>query len=298
MEIKNLSNLPDPDLRGWTFSRYISFPSFLTLLQGRAFIPSFGNLRLTEPTELSIPSVSHEDLAMWAFDKPTFREAELWLQRQYERRTGAEFKDHELKDRLFMGEWIEQLSLRRCAWCWFGSQNCHAESMAMWKLYAPSGVMIKTTFRRIQEALSGFTPAEHRYEAGLFNVHYPPRCEHDDKFASEQYISRPFIFKNDSYAHEKEWRIVFQDEGRVMDPGASLDLDVRQLISSVIFSPFFPRHEFDALAASTRSLLSGDIEEFKCSTQTQEDPFDYGKTDFGMLEDCQTEPLPEVMKTL
>ena len=294
MEIKNLSNVRDPDVRSWTFSRYVSLPSFFTLLQGKAFVPSLHNLRLTEPTELSIPAVSHKHLAMWAFDKRSFGEAETWLQKQYERRTGAEFRDHELKDRLFMGEWIEQLSQRRCAWCWFGSQNAEAESMAMWKLYAPAGVLIKTTFDRIRQALQQ-TNAD--YEAALFKVHYPPRGQHDNIFTEEAYLSRPFVFKNDSYTYEQEWRLVFQSSGRVIHPGIELHVNAPKLIARVTFSPFFPRHEFQVLAQTIRSQLCADAV-VKLSTQTQEDPIDQEMVDFSGLEDCLNETLPDVMKTL
>ena len=244
METRNYTSCPDEKIRLLTFSRYLKISSLLDLLHGTAFIPTFETLRKSDPQELGIPAYSVAWLERELFNIGEFEQAQPWLQRQWEKRIGTEFREVEdLRERLLMEEWLGELGRRRCTWCWFVSFDCTEESVAMWNLYAKEGVLIKTTWAAIQDSL----PTESSYEAALFKVEYVSVGDHDEKFKLPDNLRRPFLFKNKGYKHEQEMRIVFQDQGKWLHPGIQLPVDAKKLIKGLTFSPYLSDVEFKSL---------------------------------------------------
>jgi hypothetical protein len=164
MKIQNFTKNPDDKIQRLTFSRYIKISSLVDLLHGKALIPTFETLRKSEPQELGISAYSHMGLAREMFNRLEFQQAELWLEQRWEERFGIGFSPvDEVRDEVLMSEYLLELGKRRCTWCWYFSCDGAEESVAMWNLYAKEGVLIKTTFKRIERAI-----ISRRYEGGLF----------------------------------------------------------------------------------------------------------------------------------
>src|SRR6266853_1054818 len=169
MEIKNYTPCTDENIERLTFSRYIKISSLVDLLNGKIFIPSFETLRKADPQELGIPVYSFAFLEREFFNHPNFEQEQGWFEQRWEQRIGTTFRDvDDLRERILMEEWINELSRRRCTWCWFVSLDGTEESMAMWNLYAKDGALIRTRWKAIQDTLAN----ESRYEAGLFKIEY------------------------------------------------------------------------------------------------------------------------------
>lgn len=244
MEIKNYTQYSDEDIGLLTFSRYVKISSLGDLLNGKIFIPSFDIVRKADPQELGIPAYSYAFLERDFFNHSNFEQEQSWLEQKWQERIGTAFRDvGEVRERMLLEQWIYEIGRRRCVWCWFVSSDSTEHSAAMWNLYARDGVLIRTTWKAIQDTLAD----ESRYEAGLFKVEYVSVGDHDERFSSSENLRRPFLFKSKGYKHEQEMRIVFQDEGKWVHPGIELSIDYKKLIKQLTFSPYLSRPEVKSL---------------------------------------------------
>jgi len=137
----------------WRYMRLSAF--FLLLQKNTVFIPSLFKLQKDDPKEMRIRQHSVGTESDSFLKSGVFNEARAWLDKK------CRFRDrgsHEttILDSALVNEWIYQLSIRRCAWCWFAAPETGlsqwAESMAMWSYYSREGIAIKTTLGRIQRA--------------------------------------------------------------------------------------------------------------------------------------------------
>jgi hypothetical protein len=244
MELENRTACADEDIRRLTFSRYIKISSLVDLLNGKLFVSSFETLRKADPQELDVPAYSFDFLEREFFNNPTFEQEQNWLQRRWEERIGTRFREVEdLKDRVLFMEWIRELAHRRCTWCWFVSLDSTEENVAMWNLYAKDGVLVKTNWKAIQDALAD----QPEYEAALFKVNYVRVGEHDENFKSADNLNRPYLFKSKGYKHEQEMRVLFSKQGHWLHPGITLRIDPKKLIKWLTFSPYLSSAEVESL---------------------------------------------------
>lgn len=111
--------------------------------------------------------------------------------------------------------------------CWHRNEM---ESEALWRLYCPPpvpGVAIRTTVGQLWDACS------HENDVIVGKVHY---VDFRRSFAS---IQRERIFqKRISLSHEKEVRVVLQNDRRHPVDGKLLKCDLKSLVSEVVISPF------------------------------------------------------------
>jgi hypothetical protein len=161
-------------------------------------------------------------------------------------------------------EWLDALSARRAVWCWASPEDPRFrpetyESLAMWNLYARSGVAIKTSFKSLASAISTSPDLKHsKWRAIRAEYHRKgyaiPGLTEGDRL--KQPI-RPFAFKNQSYDYESEVRIVFRVNGAARLPGVVAEVDPHELLKDgeIIVSPFLPASEADDLVKAVKKLL-------------------------------------------
>jgi hypothetical protein len=107
--------------------------------------------------------------------------------------------------------WYRSLISTRYALCLFQSRH---ESIAMWRLYAPHGFAIRTSFR----ALAGALQASGR-KWRISQMKYVDREEEvtaGDESRDEHFnetLRRPFLLKSREYEYEKEVRLFTVDPG-------------------------------------------------------------------------------------
>ena len=226
-ELKTIGELSD-EIRLW---RYMRLSTLLTLLNGTVFIPTINTLRKTDPTEATriclktqkrFETLEDDDKAMLQ-KFATSDERTLF---------DAQIEDWQMRH-LYFGIWKREFGKRRCVWCW---HNADSESKAMWDIYAKAGVAVCTTPARMRRALKSFT-----VDSGIIGeVRYSDTPEAE---TSPELFLRPYLFKQSSYRHEREVRVIFPSEPHESYDGHKLQIDGSELIEEVRLSPDLPRDE-------------------------------------------------------
>ena len=99
----------------WRYMRLSAF--FLLLRKNIVFIPSLEKLQLDDPKEMRIRQHSVRPNLDPFFKSPEFIQARDWLDKKYHSRFGGSVETTILNS-YRMEEWLRQLKIRRCAWCW------------------------------------------------------------------------------------------------------------------------------------------------------------------------------------
>ena len=141
-----------------------------------------------------------------------------------------------------MAEFVKES--RKCTFinCWHQSQH---ESAAMWRLYARErgGLAIKTDFASLAESL---VCVDNIYIGEVTYLDYESASIKEDNAIA------PFLFKRDSFEHEKEVRAIYWDitsymavgdstpdsENRPRASGKYIEVDVSRLIKEVLVAPY------------------------------------------------------------
>jgi hypothetical protein len=143
-----------------TIVRYMKLSTFLLLLADRVFLPSLRCLQSEDKLEALIPRTvwhpygEHVQGITIPFEK--------WLLDHargptYTREPG---KDHNAATLSLLAKiWLEQLSVRRCVWCW---NRFTGQSHALWKIYGQRGVAILTTVGIVSRRHSSMWLVERR----------------------------------------------------------------------------------------------------------------------------------------
>jgi hypothetical protein len=258
--------------------RYMSFGAFFLLLQqNKVFVPSLRKLQEADPKEMRIRQHSVDSMPDAFVHSEPFQKAREWLKAKHRSRTGFDL-DHwtsfpNYHNPALIAEWIEQLSVRRCAWCWFSPSKAPAhwmESMAMWNLYARNGVAIKTTLQHIKDSFR----EQELNDVLVAGMEYRRQGVPSALFANPEYAKRPFLFKSASYLSENEVRLVIQVNTAAVDSGLKVNVDAKTLLEGgeVIISPFVIPDEADALIQVARGLLPGVA--FRASSERDPRPND------------------------
>jgi hypothetical protein len=191
--------------------RYMDWPRFLTLLKTRKlYFVSAKFLQSIDPFEGSLP-------------KPEYT---YWISTIS-------------KDALHDG--VNAFREQTYVNCWHYNNT---ESVAMWKLYAPTGngIAIQTTISEFKKSFDAFTLPV--YAGKVIYIDY----EIDRFYKNEELhnsISNglvSFIHKRKMYAHEQEYRaVIHRYFGTSQQPrGLLVDVDLHALVKRVIVAPQTP----------------------------------------------------------
>jgi hypothetical protein len=119
--------------------------------------------------------------------------------------------------------------------CWHMNEG---ESVAMWRLYAKTNeaICIQSTYEHLKKQLPNY--------ANIGMVNY---IDYDKEWVPEDSIYNPFLFKRQSFQHEREIRaIIYSKDTRIScdikkdNNGLSIGLDLNGLIDKVYVSPDSP----------------------------------------------------------
>lgn len=127
--------------------------------------------------------------------------------------------------------------------CWHMNPG---ESVAMWSLYAPSGlgVAIRTTYAKLHKN----TPPN----VFLGLVQYK---DYERSVIPDHNSFAPFVYKRHSFIHENEVRAVIQYDIKSTDPtpnGLSIPFPVTETIDAIYVSPQAPSWYLDLVEKVTR----------------------------------------------
>jgi hypothetical protein len=146
--------------------------------------------------------------------------------------------------------WLEQLSIRRCVWCW----NVHTgHSHALWKIYGQRGVALVSSIAEVKASLA--KAGELRAIVSPVSYAVPPRFSFEDilqwEFEMNQNtnLAFPYLFKESGYKYEAEVRFVFGVHPNLLANAAGIvaEIDGKSVVQSYAsklwISPDIPEDE-------------------------------------------------------
>jgi hypothetical protein len=233
----SLAWIGEPLKPGAKLWRYVRLSSFLLCAsRGHVFIPTLSRLCHGDPIEATMSCPDTRSF----FDKLTNEDAS-WLRKKRLRGMSRSLFD----------VWKNELSHRRCIWCW---HNAPIESMGLWHIYAKEGVAFCTTPARLARCVEASKGIK---AAAIGRVIYHNRSR--TLRSSESTRLRPYMIKQACYQYEKEVRIIFPVPKQPHLDGVILALDPVMLIERVAISPFMPESEAVAVKRLLRALLGHEI---------------------------------------
>jgi len=245
--------------------RYMKLSTFLLLLADRVFLPSLQCLqRGDDKLEGLVPQTiwrryGHNiALVTTAFED--------WLLKQSSRPKiiREEGKEDNSATLQFLAKvWLEQLSIRRCVWCWNLNTG---QSQALWKLYGQRGAAVSTTVGAVRRAFGKVGPVR-----GIVSpVQYwiPRRYSGGEADDAQMMIRRgnkrfPYLYKDAGYRHENELRFVFGVHPDLLSEASGIitEIDGRSLIKDIEvdlwISPDVPRDEDVIIKRLAGDVLAG-----------------------------------------
>lgn len=216
-DIKSIVCIHDPLDAEAILWRYMDFPKFVSILENQALFFVRAD-RLNDPFEGSLPTRNIE--SQQTNLHPEFKEA----------MTMAGLPTYSL--------YWKQLPRFTLVNCWHHSDY---ESEAMWKLYSTiqGGIAIKTRFHIFIESFIAYE----RIHIGMVNY-----VDYDSQYIPQHDPLSPYLYKRNSFAHEREVRAIIQDlpirnigqfQG-IYDIGNYCKVDLNLLIQEVVIDPFAP----------------------------------------------------------
>lgn len=196
--------------------RYVRLPQLLLFLKGELVLPSVRTLQRHDPKEGDRPW--DEVIQAMAFPSDAFRPLAQFVRGEMSSADRALFDlnsrdNSKHNQRIVFEKWWEIVVSTRFALCFF---EAHCESIPMWRHFAPEGVAVRTSLRRLDEALkvSGREwLASRMIYKDLSQEITADRAYADDSIL--QALGRPFLLKQREYQAENEVRLV------TVDPEAS-----------------------------------------------------------------------------
>lgn len=230
----------------------------MLLLNGKAFFPSITTLKKQDPFEgelhcdakwlmTALQHVENPNQTLsiydWLFQQCT-------LQEQNNQQLNKD--NSEYSTTFFKNCYIREISKRRSAWCWFEG---HFESYLMWSTYGDRGIAVKTSLKRLKEAL----PSDDFFQIGKIyyvdSTNSSPKSYHPESAQGKARLLYPYFVKSIEYEHEKEWRIVTDcypsDEGQLIE-----EIDFRNLIQEIRISPLIPHAEASTIEVYVKENFS------------------------------------------
>lgn len=206
--------------------RYVRLPQLLLFLKGELVLPSVESLQRHDPKEGDRPW--DEVVQMLAFDSEPelysrlvrFARGEMseHQRRSFDSASGDQCKSNQ---RDVFKVWWETIVKTRFALCFF---EAHCESIPMWRHFAPEGVAVRTSLRRLDEALEA---SGREWLASRMIYRDLSREITADRACNDpgiiEALRRPFLLKQREYQAENEVRLV------AVDPAASAYIRVGEV---------------------------------------------------------------------
>jgi hypothetical protein len=249
------------------------------LLADRVFLPSLRCLQSDDKLEGLVPQMMSSGYGRTLY--PRIRDFEPWLLKQKKgpKIIPVEGGQHNSVTLDFLARvWLEQLSIRRCVWCW----NKHTgHSHALWKIYGQRGVALVSTVGEVKKALA--KAGELRAIVSPVSYSIPPRFSFDEmlkwEFAMNQNgnLAFPYLFKEDGYKYEEEVRFVFGVHPNLLSgaPGIVAEIEGRNLVKSYVpdlwISPDIPKEEGNMIRYLVADIRKGSFSNFPYPAEKDEE---------------------------
>jgi hypothetical protein len=211
-----------------------------------------------------------------------FKPFENWLLQQAKgpKITAAEGGKHNAGTLKFLAElWVEQLSIRRCVWCW----NKHTgQSHALWKIYGQRGVAVVSTVGDVKQALAKAGTLRAIVSPVSYSI--PPSFFFDDvartsfeinqfEMTREENLPFPYLFKDGGYKYEEEVQFVFGVHPNLLagTNGIVAEIDGKSLVQSYVsklwISPDIPKEEKTMIRYLVADIRKGSCPNFPYSAE-------------------------------
>ena len=218
-EEHSVFNPPNDDATLW---RYMDFVKFVSLLETQSLFFARAD-KLGDPFEGSPPKLNADTRAAELKD----------IRRQLSDNSASKVVEMmSASDKSFRSWTLVN--------CWHESDY---ESAAMWKLYSREydGIAVKTNFKSLAKS---FTCSK---EVFIGKVEY---VDYDNAYIQERNNLAPFLYKRNSFEHEREVRAITLGDfelvksGRIRvaqgrhETGAYYSVDISHLIKEVVVAPY------------------------------------------------------------
>jgi hypothetical protein len=241
----------DENIKIW---RYMSFAKYVSLLDRKALYFTRVD-RLEDKFEATLPKHIFDPLL----------EAQVTREQRQTLETNKE-------NILWYNELLKKHTVVNC---WHINEY---ESDAMWKLYlkGEEGIAIQSTYRRLSDSFRNYN--ENDVFIGVISY-----IEHEKDVIPWNNAYEPFVYKNRSFEHEKELRVLLSKNIRVElaknnglplgnlefpANGIEAQIDLENLIEKVVISPKTEKW-FEELVRSVTSKYGLDKTVTKSSLATQ-----------------------------
>lgn len=237
-----------------TLMRYMPFPRFLALLNGKVSFTALHVLgsindplecrQITEPEVILTKLLDLPDRGAMALEELKKATPEmirtLWDSPSY----SPQNRTYQLAETFH-----RYISERRAVSCWFSNEF---ESAAMWAAFSPHGIAIRTTIQKLESVL----PKEKEFL--LASIRYRNRDDftiNAGNFTKFPHMAlRPFLLKGLEFAHEKEVRLITRCNPYDRWPVITAPNFVR-CVHEIIVSPYLDLSSAQELKTLIESLL-------------------------------------------
>ena len=276
--------------------RYMKLSTLLLLLADRVFLPSLRCLQSDDQLEGLVPQTVWPNYGTYMAEITAPFENWLLERARTPKVIRREGQNHNAATLWFLAKtWLEQLSIRRCVWCW----NKHTgQSHALWKIYGHRGVAVVSTVGEVKRALTKAGPLrgivssidysmpatldEHQLGAGLVMIQKENRAF-------------PYLFKDPGYKYEEEIRFVVGVHPDLLADarGIMVEIDGKSIVKNYVndlwIAPGTPREEQTILRKLVKGLREGVYPDFQFDTEQDEERqmrfATVGSTPFTMADD-------------
>jgi hypothetical protein len=265
--------------------RYMKLSTLLLLLADRVFLPSLRCLQSHDKLEGLLPQRVSVRSSYGEALYPRIRQFEPWLLQQAKgpKITPAQGGEHNAVTLNFLAKlWLEQLSIRRCVWCW----NKHSGlSHALWKIYGQRGVAVVSTVGEVKRAFPGanalraiVSPVSYSIPRGLSINHFFNEVQRASlEMMREENLPFPYLFKDAGYRYEEEIRFVFGVHPNLLAEanGIVAEINGKSLVKSYVgdlwTSPDIPNEEEDMIRYVVADIRKGSYPAFPYPAEKDED---------------------------
>lgn len=218
------------------FAKYVDITKFLSLIKDKKLF--FCRLdKLEDRFEGTFPTSSKKD----------FNDFYKYM-RDSEKLFKESFPDEKIEEAINDDfNFRNKLRSLYCVNCW---NEFKEESYALWKIYSDlnQGIMIKSSFDKVIRAFSKST-----------EIIYCSKVKYIDYETDSIDIGNtitPIIHKHKAYSYENEIRLIHEVpsngwnhdwENEEFENGIKIDVDLIELISEIVISPFSPNWFYDLI---------------------------------------------------
>jgi len=238
IEIKHLAGVKETIDDSTPIVRYMKLSTLLLLLADRVFLPSLRCLQSHDKFEGLIPKMRSIRYDYGKLLYPRIERFKNWLLQQAEESKIIPVeggKHNTVTPKSLAKLWVEQLSIRRCVWCW---NKQIGPSHALWKIYGQRGVAVVSTVGDVKQALAKAGPL--RAIVSPVSYSLPPAFSYDDAAKASFEMTRPenlpfpYLFKDAGYKYEEEVRFVFGVHPNLLagDNGIVAEINGKSLVQS------------------------------------------------------------------